>query len=117
MTVDTRPPMLDMEMLERIAPIIRHAAHPLRLRILDFLRWAETPQTVSQIVQASGASQAVVSQQLRILRDQGIVRCHREGTNVRYEVANPNVLLLLECIRRHGNAGCGGSVLDEEASE
>jgi len=99
----TRPPLLDRHTLERLTPIIRHAAHPLRLQILDYLRYAGRPQTVSQIVEACEASQAIVSQHLRILKDQNIVRCHRDGNNVLYEIANPNVLLLLECIRRHAS--------------
>ncbi len=97
--------MLDMEVLERVAPIIRNAAHPLRLRILDFLLCSDGPQPVSRIVEASGAGQAVVSQQLRILKDQGILRSRRDGQHVLYEIANENVLLILECIRRHACAG------------
>lgn len=99
--------MLDMPTLERVAPIIRHAAHPLRLRILDFLRPEGSEQPVSSIVDACGASQAVVSQQLRILKDQGIVSCRRDGPRVLYRIENRAVLLLLECIRRHGRGGCG----------
>ncbi len=104
-----KPDMLDMDILERVAPVIRHAAHPLRLRILDYLRWAGEPQPVSRLVAACGVNQAVVSQQLRILKDQNVVRCRREGNSVLYEIANPNVLLLLECIRRHGTGGCTDS--------
>ncbi len=96
-------PLIDMETLERVAPVIRNAAHPLRLRILDYLHHEGGPRTVSQIIEATGAGQAVVSQQLRILKDQGVLSSHREGNFVLYDIANPNVLLLLECIRRHGN--------------
>lgn len=99
--MSTSAPLLDRRTLERVTPIIRHAAHPLRLQILDYLRFAGRPQTVSQIVEACESSQAIVSQQLRILKDQNIVRSRRDGNNVLYEIANPNVLLLLECIRRH----------------
>lgn len=112
--IATRPPLLDRETLEKVTPVIRHAAHPLRLQILDFLNWAGRPQSVSQIVEACGASQAVISQQLRILRDQGIVRCRREGTSVLYDIANRNVLLLLECIRRHVANGEGAEIRGEE---
>ena len=33
----TARPLIDMETLERVTPIIRNVAHPLRLRILDYL--------------------------------------------------------------------------------
>jgi ArsR family transcriptional regulator len=95
--------LIDMETIERIAPIIRSAAHPLRLRILDFLRLAGTPRSVTEIVNAGGASQASVSQQLRILKDQGILSARRSGSHVLYSVANKSVLLLLDCIRQHGS--------------
>jgi len=108
MATRARQHLIDMETLERVAPIIRNVAHPLRLRILDFLDRQGEPQNVSTIVEACGAEQAVVSQQLRILRDQGVLRCRRKGTHVFYEISNPNVLLLLDCIDRHCAVGTSG---------
>jgi ArsR family transcriptional regulator len=96
--------LIDMEILEHFAPIIRAAAHPLRLRILDYLKREGCPRSVSQIISSAGAGQSVVSQQLRILKDMGILNARREGNYVLYDIANPNVLLLLECIRSH--EGC-----------
>src|SRR5690242_20491175 len=97
--------LIDMDTLERVAPIIRNAAHPLRLRILDYLQNEGVPMTVSQIMEAANAEQAVVSQQLRILKDQGIVRARRNGNNVLYEISNRSVLRLLDCIREHCAVG------------
>jgi ArsR family transcriptional regulator len=90
-----------METLERVAPIIRVAAHPLRLRILDFLQAEGEARTVTQIIESAGAEQAIISQQLRILKDQGILTSRREKTFVYYQIADPSVLFLLECIRQH----------------
>jgi len=101
-------PLIDMERLERVAPVIRAAAHPLRLRILDYLEHAGEPRTVSEIIEACDANQAVVSQQLRILKDQGILYCRRIKNHVYYGIANPSVLHLLECIRTHDD--CGGAI-------
>ena len=98
--------LIDMETLERVAPIIRNAAHPIRLRILDFLRQQDHPCTVTQITEAAGASQAIVSQQLRILKDQGVLSAKRDGNFMFYDVADRSVLLLLDCIRQH-HAGLG----------
>src|SRR5690349_17913339 len=92
--------LIDMETLERVAPIIRNAAHPLRLRILDFLDRAGEPRNVTEIIAATdGAEQAVVSQQLRILKDQGVLAAKRRGNYVFYEVADRSILFLLNCIR------------------
>ncbi len=93
--------LIDMETLERVAPIIRNAAHPIRLRVLDYLRQQGQPCTVTQITGATGASQAIVSQQLRILKDQGVLSAKRDGNFMLYDVADRSVLLLLDCIRQH----------------
>lgn len=90
-----------METLERVAPIIRNAAHPIRLRILDFLRQQGQPCTVTQIMEAAGTGQAIISQQLRILKDQGILSAQREKNYVLYGIEDHSVLLLLDCIRQH----------------
>ena len=94
--------LIDMETLERVAPIIRNAAHPVRLRILDFLRQQGSPCTVTQITESTDASQAIISQQLRILKDQGILSARRDGNYMMYDLADRSVLFLLECIRSHG---------------
>ncbi len=91
-----------METLERVAPVIRNAAHPVRLRIIDFLRREDRPCTVTEITAAAGIGQALVSQQLRLLKDQGVLSARREGNFVLYALADRSVLRLLDCIRQHG---------------
>ncbi len=98
---DNADALIDMETLERVAPIIRNAAHPIRLRILDFLRQQDRPCTVTEITGAAGIGQALVSQQLRILKDQQVLSARREGNYVLYALADRSVLLLLDCIRQH----------------
>lgn len=93
--------LIDMETLERVTPIIRNVAHPLRLRILDYLDQAGEARNVTDITEAAGASQAMVSQQLRILKDTGVLTAKREGSYMFYGLADRSVLLLLDCIRSH----------------
>jgi DNA-binding transcriptional ArsR family regulator len=97
--------LIDMETLERVAPIIRNIAHPLRLRIVDFLQCEGAPRTVGEIIEATGGGQAVVSQHLRVLRDQGVVSARREGSFMLYAILDDSVLLILDCIRKHTSAG------------
>jgi DNA-binding transcriptional ArsR family regulator len=96
-----KKPLIDMETLERVAPLIRNLAHPLRLRILDFLHNEGEPCTVGQIIEATGGGQAVVSQHLRVLRDQGVLSAKRAGSHVLYAILDHEVLPLLDCIRNH----------------
>lgn len=93
--------LIDMETLERVTPIIRNVAHPLRLRILDYLDMEGEPKSVSDIIEATGASQAIVSQQLRILKDTGVLVAKRQGNYILYGLKDRSVLLLLDCIRNH----------------
>lgn len=101
-TQDNR--LLPMQLLERLVPMIRAAAHPLRIRILDYLDQEGEPRTVSLITEACGVGQAFVSQQLRILKDQGIVSCQRQGNCVLYSIADRSILHLVHCIRSHQEA-------------
>lgn len=55
-----------------------------RLRILDELRYGDA--CVCHLQYLLGRPQAYVSQQLRRLRDAGIVDTYREGTNVFYRL-------------------------------
>lgn len=96
--------LIPMQTLELVTPMLRAVAHPIRLRILDYLRGEGEARTVGQIERACGVQQAVVSQQLRILKDQGVLSSQRRGNFVLYGVANQSVLLILDCIRQH-NAG------------
>lgn len=101
MTDEARRELIEMAVLERVAPIIRNAAHPLRLRILDYLDTEGEPRTVGQIAEVCGVAPTFVSQQLRILKDQGVLGCRRSGNYVLYEIANPALLHLISCIRQH----------------
>ena len=88
---------IDPAILDRASRVIRVLGHPLRLRILNLLEGAE--RNVTQLVLATGVSQAAVSQQLRILRSEGIVDDRRDGPRVFYRITEPKVSRILDCIR------------------
>jgi DNA-binding transcriptional ArsR family regulator len=83
--------------LERASRVIRVVGHPLRLRLLELLEGGE--RNVTDLMVSSGVSQARVSQQLRILRTEGIVDDRREGGRVFYRIIEPKVTRILDCIR------------------
>lgn len=97
--------LLEVSVLERVAPVIRAAAHPVRLRILDYLDLANEPKNVSEITNVCHVPASFVSQQLRILKDQGILGCRRRGNHVYYFIANRAILHLLACIRQSARGG------------
>jgi len=85
------------QILERAARVIRVLGHPLRLRILEALEDGE--HHVTDLVAASGASQALVSQHLAILRAEGVVGFRRDGPRIYYRITEPKVHRILDCIR------------------
>ena len=91
---------LDPMLLGRAASVIKCLGHPLRLQLLDAMEQGEA--TVTELQACTGASQAMVSQQLATLRGHGVVTARRDGPFVRYSIAEPKVHHILACIR-----GCG----------
>lgn len=92
-----RPSEIDPSVLERASRVIRVVGHPLRLRLLELLEGEE--RNVTDLVQASGVGQAMVSQQLKILRAEGVVGDRRDGARVFYRITEPKVSKILDCIR------------------
>jgi ArsR family transcriptional regulator len=80
------------------AQFFRALAHPTRIRLLEVLVRGE--RTVQELQDALALDQPTVSQQLAVLRHQGIVFGHKEGLSVRYTVRDPLVGELLDVARR-----------------
>lgn len=64
-------------------------AHPERLRILDVLR--RDAECVCHLEALLGKPQPYVSQQLRFLRQAGLIVDEKEGQNVYYRLVDPEV--------------------------
>jgi len=76
-------------------------SHPARLQILNELRRDEA--CVCHLQAALGRPQAYVSQQLRVLREAGVVTDRKDGLLVYYRLNDPQVERLLEEVL--GSAG------------
>jgi DNA-binding transcriptional ArsR family regulator len=96
-------------LVELIAARFRVIGEPMRIKLLDRLR--ESPATVNELTGTLGASQQNVSKHLNVLHQAGLVSRAKEGTTVRYAIADETVFALCELV-------CGGlraqlSELDE----
>lgn len=80
------------------AEILKTVASPRRLDILHAL--APGPMGVSRLASAVGASQPNVSHHLAVLRSTGIVVAERDGREVRYRLADPDVMVACDLMRR-----------------
>jgi ArsR family transcriptional regulator len=86
--------MLPPDALELIANRFKALSEVLRLRLLMVLEKEE--RSVSELVEATGASQANVSRQLAALARAGVVGRRKEGVNVFYRVVDPAIFQLCD---------------------
>jgi len=80
------------------AQFFRALAHPTRIRIVEHL--VRSPRTVQELQDALALDQPIVSQQLAVLRNRGIVSARKEGLSVRYELRDRLVGELFDVARR-----------------
>jgi ArsR family transcriptional regulator len=93
-----RAPLAAGELPMFKARFFRALAHPTRIRVLEIL--VRGGRSVQELQDALGLDQPAVSQQLAVLRNQGILAAQKEGLSVRYTVRDPLVSELLDVARR-----------------
>ena len=103
--MDVPHPLPD-QLAELIAQRFRLLGEPMRIKLLDALRDGDA--TVGELVDRLGASQQNVSKHLGVLHQAGVVSRTKQGTFVRYAIADSGVFDLCEQV-------CGG--LRQQISE
>lgn len=76
---------VENEQLQESSDLLRALAHPVRLRILEFID-KNRAINVNKIYNALGLEQSITSQHLKTLRETGLVHTHREGKYVHYSL-------------------------------
>lgn len=86
---------------ERIAAaeVMKALSHPVRLGVIEIL--AEGERTCTELYEKLGCSQSMMSQQLKVLCQQGLVSIRKEGTLKYCALQNPDFLKLFDCMHRH----------------
>ena len=79
------------------AEVLKTLASPRRLEILHTL--ANGPMEVGRVAELIGATQPNVSQHLAVLRSAGVVEAERDGREVRYRLADPDVMVACGVMR------------------
>ena len=82
------------EKLMRASELLRMAAHPQRLAILDLLG-REKRLCVLELRERLGIEQAILSQHLTLMRDKGLVRCEKDGRYSYYHLQQPGFLKII----------------------
>lgn len=98
----TRDLVIDPQRLRQAADeavgALKLLANPERLLLLCQLSQGEF--SVGELEEQLGIHQPTLSQQLGVLRNQGVVATRREGKNIYYSVADPAVLEILAVLYR-----------------
>ena len=76
--------------IEAAAELLKAFAHPLRLAIVLEVQHGE--RCVHDLTDALGASQPLVSQHLKILRQAGVLTGRRRGREIAYSIADHHVI-------------------------
>ncbi|HMT76665.1 MAG: helix-turn-helix transcriptional regulator [Saprospiraceae bacterium] len=76
---------IDNEKLQVSSDILRALAHPLRLKILEFIDKYQNIN-VNKIYNTLKIEQSITSQHLKILRNSGVVITEKEGKFVHYHI-------------------------------
>ncbi|MFC8537899.1 ArsR/SmtB family transcription factor [Streptomyces sp. NPDC057249] len=79
------------------AEFFKTLGHPTRIRVLELL--SEREHAVSEMLAEVGIEAASLSQQLAVLRKANLVLTRREGSNVYYRLASPDLAELLRVAR------------------
>ena len=77
--------VLPQHKLDQAAEILHALAHPLRIKIVDFMAEADDA-TVLDLQDGLGLEPGMLSNHLRILRQSGIVDTSRSGKFINYQL-------------------------------
>ena len=91
-----QPRPLGEEALQLIARRFAVLAEPMRLRLLHTLFPGE--KNVSELVEATGGTQANISRHLQTLTEAHILARRKEGLQVFYSIADPSIFVLCELV-------------------
>lgn len=88
----------DLERYRLHAELCKVLTDPKRLVLLDALRSGEG--SVGELAATIGSTLANTSQHLAVMRAAGLVEGHRDGTTVRYRLAEPAIIAACDIV--HG---------------
>ena len=85
--------------IEKMCKVFQLLADPVRLKIVSALLTEDL--CVGPLTELCGVTQSGVSHQLRVLRDNNILRCKRLGQRVEYSIADEHIREIVEMSKAH----------------
>lgn len=90
--------MHDSELFKLKAELCKTFADAKRLAIINELRNGE--KLVGELARSLDIPHAVASRHLALLRNRGVVRPRREGTNVYYRISDPQIVVACDLVHQ-----------------
>ena len=90
---------LPPEIMKKAVKGISYIAHPLRLRLLEYMD-VNGASSVSTLTKAVEEEQMIVSQSLKKLRDANLVKTERKGIFIYYNIYEEYPASIFTCIRK-----------------
>jgi ArsR family transcriptional regulator, zinc-responsive transcriptional repressor len=92
-----KPKLIELESLGRAAECLRTLAHPHRLRMVQML--LQGRYTVGELAGACEIPSHMASEHLRLMQHCGLLSSQRDGRRNYYEVAEPHLESIMDCIQ------------------
>lgn len=99
MMESTNDTTIDQQGLKISAEVLRALAHPLRMKILEFID-RNKEINVNKIYSTLDLEQSITSQHLRILRSAGLVETERNGKFIYYSLRYGKLINTKEAVER-----------------
>jgi DNA-binding transcriptional ArsR family regulator len=91
--------LLNIDILNNAAELLRAMAHPVRIAILRLLSNGKA-LTVSEIHEILNIEQSTASHHLSIMKSRNIVVAKRKGKNIYYTISHERIKNILTCIQQ-----------------
>jgi DNA-binding transcriptional ArsR family regulator len=85
------------QIYELQADVLKTLANPRRLEMAHLL--ADEPMTVGRLADRMGLAQPNVSQHLALMRAAGVVLAARDGREIHYRLADPDIIAACRLMR------------------
>ena len=92
----SRKPPGDAQAFAQAAECLKTLAHPVRLRMVQLL--LHSRYTVGELAEDCVVPDNVASEHLRLMQRCGFLTSEREGRRVYYQVAEPHLENIMQCI-------------------
>ena len=90
---------LSIELMKQAVKGVAYMGHPTRLRIIEYLD-VNGSSSVSSISNGIDEERIVVSQHLKKLKEADLLKTHRKGVFIYYELEGEYPASLFKCVRK-----------------